>query len=364
MNRLGQFIADEIRSSGPISVARYMELCLLHPDYGYYTTRDPFGSAGDFITAPEISQIFGELLGLFLAQAWIDQGAPQRFALSEIGPGRGTLMADAMRAMRVVPGMADAAEPYLIEASPHLRSMQQDRLGNVTHLDTVADLPEAPLFLIANEFLDALPIHQFQKGPDGWAERLIGLQDGGLSFGLGPVMPLDLLGPEGCVIERCPTAVNVVDEIAARIAAHGGVALLVDYGGWNGQGDTFQALADHRSVDPLANPGAADLTAHVDFAPLASAARARGCAVGYTTQGALLQALGIEARASRLSAAGDKGVAMAARRLTHETEMGQLFKALAIWPETAPPPAGFLAMRGAEAVMPADRPTAHTETGR
>ena len=341
MTPLSALIAQEIRATGPISIARYMELCLLHPQHGYYSTRDPFGTAGDFITAPEISQIYGELLGLWLAQGWLDQGAPTPFTLAEIGPGRGTLMADARRAMKVVPGMTEAARLHLIEASPHLRQVQRDRLGAPTHLDSVADLPDAPLFLLANEFFDALPIQQFQRGPQGWAERLIGLQDGQLAFGLGPPMPLDLPGHEGDVIERCPAAPAIVSAIAERIAAQGGLALFVDYGGWNGRGDTFQALSGHQPVDPLAAPGQADLTAHVDFAPLAAAAAAAGCAVGYTSQGALLTALGAEARAARLAAAGDAEAVGAARRLTHAGEMGQLFKALALWPQGAPAPGGF-----------------------
>ena len=341
MTPLAALIAEEIRANGPISLMRYMELCLLHPQHGYYSTRDPFGTAGDFTTAPEISQIYGELLGLWLAQGWLDQGAPTPFTLAEIGPGRGTLMTDARRAMRVVPGMADAARLHLIEASPHLRQIQRDRLGALTHLDSVADLPDAPLFLLANEFFDALPIQQFQRGADAWAERLIGLQDGQLAFGLGPPMPLNLAGPEGDVIERCPAAPAIVTAIAQRIAAHGGMALFVDYGGWNGRGDTFQALSGHKPVDPLAAPGQADLTAHVDFAPLAAAGAAAGCAVGYTTQGALLAALGVEARAARLAGAGDAGALGAARRLTDAAEMGQLFKALALWPQGAPAPGGF-----------------------
>ncbi|MBA4490165.1 SAM-dependent methyltransferase [Paracoccus sp. S1E-3] len=341
MTPLAARIAEEIRATGPISLARYMELCLLHPQHGYYSTGEPFGAAGDFITAPEISQIYGELLGLWLAQAWLDQGAPAPFTLAEAGPGRGTLMADARRAMKVVPGMTDAARLYLVEASPRLRQLQRERLGALTHLDSVGDLPEGPLFLLANEFLDALPIQQFQRGHDGWAERLVGLQDGKLAFGLGPPMTLDLPGAEGEVIERCPAAPAIVATIARRIAAEGGVALFVDYGGWNGRGDTFQALSGHKPVDPLAAPGQADLTAHVDFAPLAAAGAAAGCAVGYTTQGALLAALGIEARAARLAAAGDGGAPGAARRLTHADEMGQLFKALALWPQGAPAPAGF-----------------------
>ncbi|SDE16405.1 SAM-dependent methyltransferase, MidA family [Paracoccus isoporae] len=342
MTRLAALIADEIRRSGPISVARYMELCLLHPDHGYYATRDPFGRAGDFVTAPEISQVFGELLGLFLGQCWMDQGGPAPFTLAEIGPGRGTLMEDARRAMRVVPGMAEAARLHLVEASPHLRSLQRARLGaDLRHLDQVADLPDAPLYLLANEFLDALPIRQFQRVEAGWAERLIGLGEERLAFGLGPLMTLDLPGRPGEVIERCPPAEAVIRAVAGRIAAQGGVALFIDYGGWNGRGDTFQAVAGHRPVDPLAAPGEADLTAHVDFAPLAAAAHAAGCAAAMTTQGALLRDLGIGARAARLAASGDPGAIRAAERLTRGDEMGELFKALAIWPRGGPAPPGF-----------------------
>ncbi|MFV0292570.1 MAG: class I SAM-dependent methyltransferase [Paracoccus sp. (in: a-proteobacteria)] len=342
MTPLDALIADEIRLHGPISVSRYMELCLLHPEYGYYTTRDPFGTAGDFTTAPEISQIFGELIGLFLAQCWLDQAMPSPFTLAEAGPGRGTLMADIQRAMRIVPGMADAARLHLVEASPHLRKLQHEKLGPLVHLDHAGELPGAPLFLIANEFFDALPIQQFQCVAGGWAERLIGIDDHGrLSFGLGPVMDLDLPGTEGDVIERCPAAAVIVTEIATRIAAHGGVALFVDYGGWNGRGDTFQALSAHQSVDPLENPGQSDLTAHVDFAPLAAAAKAAGCRAGLTTQGAFLKALGIDLRAARLTEAGDAGANMAARRLTAPSEMGELFKVLAIWAREVPAPTGF-----------------------
>lgn len=341
MTPLGLLIADEVRRSGPMSVARYMELCLLHPQYGYYSTRDPFGAAGDFTTAPEISQMFGELLGLFLAQSWLDQGSPQSFTLAEIGPGRGTLMDDVRRAMKIVPGLSNAAQLYMVEASQHLRKIQHERLGSLIHLDTVADLPEAPLFLIANEFFDALPIRQFQRSRHGWAERLIGLNDDKLTFGLGPPMSIDLPGEIGDTIEQNPSARTITVEIARRISAHGGVALFIDYGGWNGRGNTFQALSAHKPVDPLACPGEADLTAHVDFAPLAAAANAAGCAFGYTTQGRFLQALGISARAERLVTAGDSGAAVAEQRLTSPSEMGELFKVLAIWARKSSAPAGF-----------------------
>ncbi|WP_103172866.1 class I SAM-dependent methyltransferase [Paracoccus sp. SY] len=346
MTPLAEIIAGRIRATGPITLADYMEICLLHPQYGYYATRDPFGVRGDFTTAPEIHQMFGELCGLALAQAWMDQGRPAPFTLAEPGPGRGTLMADMLRAIRKAPGMAEAAEVALIEASPHLRQVQRDRLGAVTHLDGVEDMPGKPLFLVANEFFDALPIRQYQHGPDGWCERMVGLSDDGLRLGLGPVVDLPRDGRPGDVVEECPAAPAIVEAIARRIAVHGGAAILVDYGGWNGYGDTFQALRDHRPEDPLAHPGEADLTAHVDFAPLAAAAiRAGAVASRPIHQGDWLMSLGAGQRAERLAAAGDEGAMTALRRLTHPDEMGHLFKAMAIWPKGAPPVPGFDALR-------------------
>ncbi|WP_347138816.1 SAM-dependent methyltransferase [Paracoccus sp. SSK6] len=346
MTPLGEIIAGRIRATGPITLADYMEICLLHPRYGYYATRDPFGAKGDFTTAPEIHQMFGELCGLVLAQAWMDQGSPAPFTLAEIGPGRGTLMADMLRAIRKAPGMAEAAEVALIEASLHLRQIQQDRLGAVTHLDSVEQLPGKPLFLIANEFFDALPIRQYQRTPVGWCERMVGLSETGLRLGLGPVVQLPREGQPGDVVEECPAAPAIVEAIARGIAAHGGAAIFVDYGGWNGYGDTFQALRNHAPEDPLAHPGEADLTAHVDFAPLAAAAiRAGAVASPPIHQGDWLLSLGAAQRADRLAAAGDAGALAALRRLTHPDEMGHLFKAMAIWPKGAPPVPGFDALR-------------------
>ena len=344
MTPLARLIAARIRLSGPMGLDEYMRLCLLHPEHGYYATRDPFGAGGDFTTAPEISQIFGEMVGLALAQAWLDQGAPSPFTLAEIGPGRGTLMADILRAIRIVPGMAEAARVALVEASPHLRRIQRDRLGSVAHLDDVSQLPQAPLFLVANEFFDALPIRQFRRGARGWAERVVALDgQGGLEMGLVPASDAALPpAPQGVIRETCPEALPIVAQLAARIAAHGGCAILIDYGGWDGQGDTFQALRRHRPEDPLANPGQADLTAHVDFAPLAAAARAAGARVSrMVAQGDWLKRLGIEARARRLERAGDGGAMAALHRLTAPDEMGQLFKVLAFWARHAPVPAGF-----------------------
>ncbi|MCZ0961748.1 class I SAM-dependent methyltransferase [Paracoccus benzoatiresistens] len=346
MTPLAQLIAQRIRATGPITLADYMEICLLHPRHGYYATRDPFGAKGDFTTAPEIHQMFGELCGLALAQAWMDQGSPAPFTLAEIGPGRGTLMADMLRAIRKVPGMAGAAQVALIEASPHLRQIQRDRLETVTHLDSVGQLPDKPLFLMANEFFDALPIRQYQRAEDGWAERMVGLSDNGLRLGLGPVVQLPREGQPGDVVEECPAAPAIVEAIARRIAVQGGAAIFIDYGGWNGYGDTFQALRNHAPEDPLAHPGEADLTAHVDFAPLAAAAiRAGAIASRPIHQGEWLLSLGAAQRADRLAAAGDTGAMGALRRLTHPDEMGHLFKAMAIWPKGAPPVPGFDKLR-------------------
>lgn len=347
MTPLARIIAGRIRTTGPISLADYMQICLLHPRHGYYATRDPFGAAGDFTTAPEIHQIFGELCGLALAQAWIDQGRPAPFVLAEPGPGRGTLMADMLRAMRRAPGMVEAAELVLIEASPHLRQLQKQRLTAATHLDSIEDLPSGPLFLIANEFFDALPVRQYQRGPQGWSERLVGLSaEGGLCMGLGGPVDLPRPGRPGDVVEDCPAAPAIVEAIARRIASHGGAAILIDYGGWNGYGDSFQALRRHRPEDPLAHPGEADLTAHVDFAPLAAAAIRAGAVVSRPIrQGPWLLSLGAAARAQRLAEAGDATAMVALRRLTHADEMGHLFKVMAIWPQGAPPPPGFDALR-------------------
>ena len=341
MTPLSAILAARIRVGGPMGLDEYMQTCLLHPDHGYYATRDPFGRAGDFITAPEIHQMFGELCGLALAQAWLDQGSPAPFTLAEVGPGRGTLMADMLRAIRVVPGMIDAAEVTLIEASAHLRTVQRDRLRDVRHLDSVEDLPHKPLFLIANEFFDALPIRQLQAVAGGWAERMVTLRDGRLALALAPVALARPPAPPGVVVEVCPSATGIMGAIAGRIAAHGGAALVIDYGGWDGRGDTFQALRGHAPDDPFAHPGRADLTAHVDFAPLARAARAAGAEVSaLATQGQWLLSLGAAQRAARLAAAGDGRAAAALNRLTAPAEMGQLFKVLAVWPKDAPPVPG------------------------
>ncbi|MBP1805704.1 class I SAM-dependent methyltransferase [Rubellimicrobium aerolatum] len=350
MTPLARLLAERIAATGPLTLADYMAECLLHPVHGYYATRDPLGAAGDFTTAPEISQMFGECLGLCLAQSWLDQGAPRGVVLAELGPGRGTLMADALRATRGVPGFHDALTVHLVEASPTLRAEQAKRVQGAQLHDTVADLPEGPLFLLANEFLDALPIRQFVRAGDGWSERVIGLRDGRLAWGLRHLGPVPALAhrhadtAEGDVVELCPALPGIVAEIGRRIAAHAGAAVFVDYGGWHLTGDTFQAVARHAYADPLEAPGEADLTAHVDFEAVAQAA-APARTTAMVAQGELLERLGIGPRAERLARglAGDRldSHLAALRRLTLPSEMGTLFKAVALHPPSVPPPPGF-----------------------
>ncbi|TNC74664.1 class I SAM-dependent methyltransferase [Rubellimicrobium roseum] len=350
MTPLARLLAERIAALGPLTVAEFMGECLLHPQHGYYATRDPLGAAGDFTTAPEISQMFGELLGLALAQAWLDQGAPSPVILAELGPGRGTLMADLLRATRSVPGFHAALSVHLVEASPVLRAEQARRVPGAIWHDTIDALPEGPLLLVANEFFDALPIRQFVRARHGWDERVVGLADGGLAWGLRPLGKVPALAhrlsdtPEGEVVEICPALPGIAAEIGRRIARHGGAALVVDYGGWDLTGDTFQAVARHAYADPLNAPGTADLTAHVDFEALARAAQPAR-ATPMTTQGALLERLGIAQRAQVLARANGgtqrDGIAAAYRRLTHPDEMGTLFKAMGLHPPSAPPLPGF-----------------------
>ena len=338
MSLRDQLVA-RIAATSPMSVADYMAECLGHPVLGYYTTRDPLGAAGDFTTAPEISQMFGELIGLALAQAWLDRGLGE-VTLAELGPGRGTLMADILRATRGVAGFHDAVRLHLVETSPALREKQRTALAGVpvTHHASVATLPDAPLLLVANEFFDALPVRQFVREGGFWRERVVGLADGALAFGLsGPVMVPELGGRDdvrdGGLVELCPAVPAIMEEIAGRIAAHGGAALVIDYGGWRSLGDTLQALKDHAFDDPLAHPGEADLTAHVDFEALARAATGL-VASRLTPQGVFLERLGITPRAraiaERLGGAGLDAHVAAHRRLTHPDEMGNLFKVLGL----------------------------------
>ncbi len=344
MTPLARLLVRRILEAGPISVADYMAECLLHPEHGYYRMRNPFGVAGDFTTAPEISQMYGEIIGLALALAWIDQGQPSPFVLAELGPGRGTCMVDILRAARGVPGFLNAAQVHLIEASAALRDRQRRKLKSerITWLTTVSDLPDEPLFLLASEFFDALPIRQFVRAENGWKERLVGLDDGDLAFGLGEPRPVKELEQRsvdarlGELVELRPAASAVIGAVASRLVRFGGAALVIDYGDWRSSGDTLQAVKDHRFVDPLAEPGFADLTAHVDFEALAHAAVGT-IPSSLNLQGVFLERLGITTRANRLarSLGGsklDEHIA-AHRRLTHPQEMGSLFKVLGFTPK-------------------------------
>lgn len=351
MTPLARLLIAQIEATGPITLADYMAACLSHPEHGYYVTRDPLGAAGDFTTAPEISQMFGELLGLSLAQAWLDQGAPNRITLAELGPGRGTLMQDVLRATRAIPKFHGAISLHLVESSPALRAEQERRLGPAEPQwhDTVDTLPDAPLFLVANEFFDSLPIRQFQREGRGWRETVVGVRDGQLVAGRTEPIPLQALAhrlpdtADGDIVETNAPASAVAASIGARIAEFGGAALIADYGDWRSKGDTFQAVRDHETTDPFDQPGAADLTAHVDFEAIAEAA-APAAHAPMTLQGVFLEQLGITPRAQAL-ARGLQGEALAShiaahRRLTHPDEMGSLFKILALHPHAAPPPPG------------------------
>ena len=326
-----------IESDGPISVADYMRLCLGHPQHGYYVTRDPLGARGDFITAPEVSQMFGELIGAWAAAVWQQMGAPREVSLFEFGPGRGTLMADALRAAKAMPEFADALSVHLVETSPVLREAQQAKLGALNWHVQIEDVPEGPCIAIANEFVDALPVDQLVKDRDGWHMRMVGVVDDRLAFVVSPdTLPgrTEIEAPSGAILETRHD--RPVAFLARRIAGHGGAALVIDYGhAATGFGDTLQAVRGHRYADPLADPGESDLTTQVDFAALARTVWREGArAYGPITQGDFLRRLGIEQRAARLKAnatpqqAADIDSALA--RLTAADQMGDLFKVLAI----------------------------------
>jgi NADH dehydrogenase [ubiquinone] 1 alpha subcomplex assembly factor 7 len=307
----------------------------------YYATRDPFA---DFTTAPEITQVFGELLGLWAAVAWDAQGRPDVPLLAEAGPGRGTLMADALRAIgRVAPDFRAALRLHLVETSPRLRAAQRERLGAACWHERLEDLPAGPLFLLANEFLDALPIRQFVRRGGGWAERFVA--EG--AFVERPAAPPDFDAGEGEVVEIGEAARAVATLVGARLARDGGAALFLDYGpGERAAGDSLQALADGRPADPLAAPGNADITAHVDFAAFGAAARAAGAAVhGPIPQGIFLARLGLFQRTGQLARgqqpARAAALVSAAQRLAEPERMGRLFKALALCHPAAPTPPGF-----------------------
>ncbi len=362
MTRLCEHIIAMIRQDGPLTVDRYMNLCLAHPEHGYYMSRNPFGRRGDFTTAPEISQMFGELIGIWCVSSWQNMLAPDPFCLVELGPGRGTLMADLLRAVKMMPGFLDAVRVHLVETSPALRAKQQSTLapaGIEIHWHDVVDtVPGGPALVVGNEFFDALPIQQLQRTETGWHERVIGLSDDDhLQIGLaGDPVPAAVVpawaqdGEIGDIAELGPARTNYAHRLAERVAGDGSALLFADYGHTrSGPGDTLQAVAKHRPVDVLHRPGECDLTAHVDFAALGDCfARAGLKTYGPVTQSRFLAGMGLAERADMLSKRGGARqrirIADAARRLVAGTEMGHLFKVLIATDRDMATPAPFAQM--------------------
>lgn len=345
---LHDVIRGLLASSGPMPVSRYMQLCLTHPEHGYYVGRDPLGREGDFTTAPEVSQMFGELVGLWAAAVWREMGAPPVVNLVELGPGRGTMMADALRAVRVVPPLFNAINVHLVEINSRLRDKQRATLTgrSVTWHDSLADVPRGPSIILANEYFDVLPVHQMVKSERGWHERMVAMSDDGdLYFDIArePTPRFEVLLPEtirrspvGAVFEWRPD--HEMMQLASRVRDDGGAALIIDYGHIrSAAGDTLQAIVKHSYADPLESPGRADVTAHVDFEALVRAAEDVGARVhGPVPQSDFLQRLGIEARAAALSAKATpqnaEDIVAAMRRLIGKSPdgMGDLFKVIAI----------------------------------
>jgi NADH dehydrogenase [ubiquinone] 1 alpha subcomplex assembly factor 7 len=355
-------IARRIRREGPLSIAAFMAIALHDPDSGYYARHDPLGAAGDFITAPEISQIFGELIGAWCADLWCHIGEPNPVILAELGPGSGALLEDLLRAASVLPEFRRAIDLCLVEASPVLRARQQRRLGGfgARFVADIDALPPGPLLLVANEFLDALPIRQLVRGRVEWAERLVALDDQDrdqdrLVFADGPESPaLTLLVPSalrahppGTLVEICPAAAALAATLGERLVREPGAALFVDYGYYpSAPGATLAALCRHTAAPVLDDPGGADLSGHVDFAAFAAAAGAAGAIVhGPVTQGRFLAALGAQARLAALSAGATKAQRGALEggleRLIDPAQMGSLFKVLALTSPGLPAPVGF-----------------------
>jgi NADH dehydrogenase [ubiquinone] 1 alpha subcomplex assembly factor 7 len=325
-----------IEADGPISLQQFMG----ESNARYYAHKDPLGRDGDFVTAPEISQMFGELIGLWLADMWLRAGSPADAIYVELGSGRGTLASDALRAMKRC-----GLEPqvHLVEGSPALRSLQRAAVPAAHFHDDLGTVPDdGPLLVVANEFLDALPVRQLVRAPEGWREVVVALDADGRFVPVAGTRPMDAAVPEvrreageGTLIETCPGAAAVTGELAARLAQRGGAALVIDYGYTAPQsGSTLQAVQAHRKVDVFATPGEADLTAHVDFAAMAEVAQARGATwLGTVEQGPWLRAMGIEQRAAVLAAAAPdqrEALALAVERLTHAEQMGELFKVMGL----------------------------------
>ena len=348
MTPLEVLISELIATDGPMRLDHYMGLCLGHPQHGYYVTRDPLGREGDFVTAPEVSQVFGELIGIWAAGAFVAMGEPARVNLVELGPGRGTLMADMLRTIgRVSPALAAAAVMHLVETSPVLRTRQRQAVGpGASWHMTLKEVPNAPMILVANEFFDAIPIRQIERRRGLWHERVIGLEQGRLARGLsGPV-----LGPEGRdgdVLELAPARDVIASQIGQRLSRHAGAALIIDYGHLtSAPGDTLQAMRRHGFTNVTDRPGECDLTSHVDFQALGRALTEGGADIlRPMTQRDFLLAMGLEQRFQRLALRADMMVTSTLRRqmarLADENQMGNLFKVLAATSPGMPCPYPF-----------------------
>ena len=363
-SKLKQKIVQSIAMSGPMSISQYMHLCNAHPQLGYYSTGNPVGKDGDFITAPEVSQMFGELIGLWCLQAWQTMNCPDPIQIVELGPGRGTMIADIIRSIGSSRKFSSATEICLIETSPSLKSEQQSRLAEtnipIQWIQNIGELPPVPAILIANEFLDAIPFRQFVKSNDSWRELCVGLnpdsqlEDSQLIFVIGSsgleeglLPPGHENEPDGAIFEYAPAREAVSILIARHIKTYGGVALLIDYGHEiSGFGDTFQAVQSHKPVSTLANPGQSDLTSHVDFQAISDVATCIGLKAGnILTQQDFLLAMGLLERAGRLgqgrSGAVQQKIQQDVNRLVADDQMGKLFKVLCLTQSEYPMPLFF-----------------------
>ncbi|WP_373089547.1 class I SAM-dependent methyltransferase [Sneathiella sp.] len=353
MNTLGQILKSRIDADGAISLHDYMQIALSHPEYGYYASKEPFGSGGDFITAPEISQMFGELIGLWCVDAWSKLGAPKKIHLVELGPGNGTLMADILRSARLAPQFLSAADIHLVENSDRLKRRQMKKLNTdaITWHSELPDFNDAPVLLIANEFFDALPIHQYKRQSGAWYERLVACNNLQFEYILSDTPSTLSYSPisakEGDIFETCPAAESIISKLGTLLFRSGGAALIIDYGAMAEEiGDSFQAVQGHRFCDPFSKPGEADLTAHVNFSNFVRIANSCKIRIdGPAYQGRFLQRLGIEARYSLLcrNATAEQRDKLTSdlRRLVGTDEMGTLFKVLALSHKMSAAPEGF-----------------------
>jgi NADH dehydrogenase [ubiquinone] 1 alpha subcomplex assembly factor 7 len=362
LTAMSKHLAGRIYAEGPITVAEFMAEALYHPVHGYYMTRDPFGSEGDFTTAPEISQMFGELVGVWCVERWQAMRRPESIHLLELGPGRGTMMCDVLRAASAQPEFVSAVSIHLVEVSAVLRERQRAALvKSVIPVDSMhwhsglETLPSGPLLVFANEFLDALPIQQFERTAEGWCERLVTKDETGFHFLLSALLPssetaiprvIDEGSDIGAIFETRPDAIKIARQIAAHISQHGGAALFIDYGHEvSCVGDTLQAVRGHAKCDLLSEPGSADLTAHVDFDAFGQAACDLVDVHGPVTQGNFLKWLGIDLRAENLARNATKratnDISAAYHRLVDNDQMGSLFKVIALTNRDIEAPPGF-----------------------